>query len=78
MRKSQEKSVLEYLQNGNTITPLEALNMFGSLRLAALIHTLKSKGFDIRSEMITTASGKSVAQYSLATKTDSSGQKEFV
>ncbi len=38
---SQREQVKKYLEEGNTITPLEALNKFGSLRLGAIIHTLR-------------------------------------
>jgi hypothetical protein len=38
---SQKEHVKQYLEEGNTITPLEALNKFGSFRLGAIIHTLR-------------------------------------
>jgi len=34
---SQTKQILEYLQQGNTITPLEALRKFGCFRLTSRI-----------------------------------------
>jgi hypothetical protein len=34
---SQTKQILEYMQQGNTITPLEALRKFGCLRLTSRI-----------------------------------------
>jgi len=42
-RKSQNDRILGYLQEGNTITPLEALDLFGCFRLSARIHDLKKR-----------------------------------
>jgi hypothetical protein len=33
------------------------------MRLAAVVHTLKKEGFDIQTEIITTATGKKIAEY---------------
>ena len=62
--KSQEKRILDYLQNGGKITPLEALDKFGCLRLSGRIYDLKRKGYNIKSNRIT-VNKKQVAQYSL-------------
>ena len=62
--KSQEKLILNYLQNGGKITPLEALNKFGCLRLSGRIYDLRRKGYNIKSNRIT-VNKKQVAQYSL-------------
>ncbi len=46
--ESQKTKVLNYLKAGNSLTPLEALNMFGSMRLAAIIEVLRNKeGYNI-------------------------------
>ncbi len=47
------------------MTPLEALRTFGCMRLSARVHDLRKKGYDVRSNIITTDSGKRVAQYYL-------------
>lgn len=47
---SQEKQILEYLQAGNKITPIDALNMFGCFRLGARICDLRNKGYNIDNE----------------------------
>ena len=47
---SQEKQILEYLLAGNTLTPIEALNMFGCFRLGARICDLRQRGYDIINE----------------------------
>ncbi len=52
--KSKKDKVLEWLQNGHSITPLQALKKFGSLRLGDIIFKLrKQHGKDyIVTEMI--------------------------
>ena len=45
---SQEQDILEYLQDGNSLSPLEALQKFGCLRLSGRIFDLKKLGIDIR------------------------------
>lgn len=61
--------VLEHLKSGRSITSLEAVNLYGATRLAAIIFDLKKSGHDIVKKMITvpTRYGKTtrVAQYTL-------------
>ncbi|MBU1096865.1 MAG: helix-turn-helix domain-containing protein [Bacteroidetes bacterium] len=40
---SQEQEILDYMLSGNKISPLEALNKFGCLRLGARIYDLQKK-----------------------------------
>jgi len=63
--ESQNAKIFSWLENGNTITALEALNMFGCFRLASRIHDLRERGHNINKEMIVQPNGKRVAQYSL-------------
>ena len=63
---SQNKQILNHLESGKTITPIDALNLFGCFRLGARIHDLKSEGYDIKTE-IRTVNGKRFAEYSLNT-----------
>lgn len=63
-KTSQNKQILAYLQGGRSITPLEALNLFGCFRLGARIAELKSKGYDITTEMVK-HNGKRFASYRL-------------
>ena len=65
VRKSQEKRVLAYLKDGYTITQLEALQMFGCMRLSDRIFTLRNKGYNIKTKMVVTNTGKKVGQYKL-------------
>lgn len=60
--KSQNDAVLSHLQAGNRITPLEALNRFGCLRLGGRIYDLRQQGHRIEREMIKVGK-KRVAQY---------------
>lgn len=47
-KESQIKKVKSHLLSGKSITPIDALNLYGSFRLAALIYTLRHKeGLDI-------------------------------
>ena len=62
---SQQNRILEYLKLGNSITPLEALNLFGTLRLGARIFNLQQQGHAIKSEITRLPNGKHVASYRL-------------
>lgn len=63
--EAQKVSILEYLKKGFWITPLEALTMFGCLRLGARIYDLRKEGNEIISEPYITPQGKRVAKYSM-------------
>ena len=45
--KSQLQGILEALQRGETLTPIDALNRFGCFRLGARIWDLRKKGYEI-------------------------------
>lgn len=61
--ETQCKQIAAHLEGGNTITAMEALNLFGCFRLASRIHDLKVQGYNIIVDRIKTATGKTVAQY---------------
>lgn len=61
---TQSEAILKDLKSGNTITSLEALQRYGCLRLAAVIHSLRKEGFDVNTEMVN-VKGKTIAKYSL-------------
>lgn len=63
--KSQADRILEYMMAGNSITPLEAMSLFGSNRLAARISDIKAKGYIVYSEFVTTDTQKKVKKYHL-------------
>ena len=46
--ETQIQKITQHLQDGKSITPLDALYQYGSFRLASVIHTLKwEKGLSI-------------------------------
>lgn len=64
-RKSQRMQILDYLQEGNAITAIDALNIFGAFRLATRIHELRQLGHKIKTELVTVPSGATIARYTL-------------
>ena len=63
--ESQNKQIKAWLESGKSITPLDALNLFGSFRLGARIFDLKNDyGMNIKTEMVE-ENGKRYARYSL-------------
>lgn len=61
--RSQTDRILEYMLSGNSITPLEALEMFKCFRLGARIADIKARGYLVYSEFVTTPSEKRVKKY---------------
>ena len=64
MKKTQNELILDYLQKGKSITPLDALNKFGCFRLAARISDLRKDGLNIATKYVT-KEGKNYASYKL-------------
>ena len=60
---SQNNAILAYMANGHHITPLEALNKFGCMRLGARIYDLKGRGYPIGSRLVKDESGKRYSEY---------------
>lgn len=63
---SQSDAILEYLEKGHRITPIEALERFGCFRLGARCFELKREGRPIESCIIELPNGKRVKQYWLS------------
>jgi hypothetical protein len=61
---NQKLAILNYMYAGKTITQLEALDMFGCMRLASRIRDLRDDGHIIRTDMKTNGT-KRWAQYAL-------------
>ena len=61
--KTATAGILAHLKR-KSITPLEALNKFGCLRLAAIIYNLRKRGVVIKT-VNKTVNGKTFAQYFL-------------
>lgn len=51
-KPSQEQQILAYLYDHKTITGLEAMNMFGCMRLPARISVLEDQGYKFTRESI--------------------------
>ena len=64
-KDSQCKTILKYLQDGNSITQIEASDKFRITRLAARISDLRKRGYDIVSEEVGKGFGRYV-RYHLA------------
>lgn len=66
---TQTSQILDHLKAYHTITPLDALRLYGCMRLGARIWDLKRMGHRIRSEIVTDVNknGEPVrfAQYTL-------------
>jgi hypothetical protein len=64
--ESQSKMIKEYLLSGGSISPLDALKMFGCFRLGARIWDLRHKeGMNIKKETLVLDNNKRVAVYTL-------------
>ena len=67
---SQSQRILKYLQTGRKLTPIQALNKFGCMRLGARIHDLKKLGYNIISEFYKPKKGVHVKRYWLGEQDD--------
>ena len=65
-RHSQKSYVKAALLSGSKITPLIAMNSWGIMRLAAVIHVLRhNEGYNIDTKMVARTNGSEYAQYSI-------------
>lgn len=51
-KMTQVERVIWYMQTNGAITPTQAKEDLGIMRLAAIIHTVKKLGYAIRTEMV--------------------------
>lgn len=62
---TQQDAILNHLQSGQSLTPLDALKLYGCFRLSGRILELRQQGYDIRTD--TERNGrKAYARYWLA------------
>ena len=66
--RGQKELCLEYLKQYGSVTPLEALSAFNSLRLSSLIFRLRNEGHDI--DTLLNEDGKKFAIYILKGEED--------
>ena len=60
---SQTKQIRAHLLKGKHITQLDALNLYGCLRLSAVIFNLRKEGLPIIMQKIRTVTNKLVGDY---------------
>ena len=77
-KKTQCEEILEFLESGQSINPLQALDRFGCFRLASRISELKGKGHIITKKMVKSRYGKQFAQYNLEVQHDKTTENNGV
>ena len=63
---TQTEQIKQYLDQGHTLTAIEALEKFHCFRLASRIYDLKQEGYKVNKIMITGDNKKRYAQYAKA------------
>lgn len=61
---SKQEKVKNHLNKGKSITAIDALKLYGSFRLSAIIFNLRKEGMKITSEVMT-KNGSNFAKYTL-------------
>src|SRR5690606_3085931 len=78
MAAPQTSEILKALREGDRLTPLDALDRFGCLRLGARIWDLRHKsGIDVKSETVELDNGKKVARYYLENPVPEQGELDL-
>lgn len=65
-KQTQQKKILKYLSEGNVLTPIEALRVAGTMKLATRIGELIRMGYPIEKEWYPIGNGRKVMSYRLA------------
>lgn len=65
--RSQCDQIVQYMSAGYSLTSLDALRLFGCMRLASRICDLRERGYDISTCRIRTNTGKYVTEYTMRT-----------
>lgn len=63
MKTSQRYAILRHLKKRRFITPMEALNLYHSFRLAVHINVLRNRGHNILTHIVRTDEGTTYAKY---------------
>jgi Helix-turn-helix domain len=63
--ESQNKAIIKHLRENGTITPREALDKYGSFRLAARIFELRKDGYNIITEYTDVGRRRIIGRYHL-------------
>ena len=64
--KPQTRKILNHLSKYGSISPMEALTVYGIYRLSACIHDLRNTGVSIVTNMKADARGHKYARYEVA------------
>lgn len=65
---SQKQQVLNHLETVGELSPLDAFNLFGTMRLSAIIFALKKEGVEIDTRYVQNSNTRGYAVYSLKRK----------
>ena len=65
MKMSQNLKILKHLSSGKSLSPLQALGLFGCYRLAGRIYDLKRAGHHIETIIKSDDQGRTYASYVL-------------
>ncbi len=65
MKTSQNQKILKHLSSGKSLSPLQALGLFGCYRLAGRIYDLKRAGHQIETIIKSDDQGRTYASYVL-------------
>jgi len=60
---SQNSKILEHLQNGFTLTPLDGFNIFDTMNLAQRIAQLRGDSHEIKDRWVENPNGKKFKEY---------------
>lgn len=67
---TQRQRILHRLERGDSINPLQALELYGCMRLGGRVHELRQQGHKIETSMVRVKTrdgrGATVAQYRMA------------
>lgn len=69
-KTTQKQLILSHLQQQGSITQMQALFEYNTMRLASRISDLKKTGHDVRKVMVLAPSGRRYARYTLAQPVD--------
>ena len=63
---TQQKRIIQYLREGNELTPIEALYVAGTMKLSTRIGELIKQGYPIVKQWKRISGGRKVMSYRLA------------
>jgi hypothetical protein len=64
----QAKVILNHLEKGKSITPIESMIVYGIYRLSDCILKIRRAGHDVHTQMVQDERGKEYGRYTLSTR----------